>query len=301
VTPGVQAAEIRKCRTAITKSSATFVQARLTALARCRSRILAGKLAGICPDDDPTTTQKIAAATARLRAGIAKACGGKNKVCGAADAGADADVLRSDLGFPPVCPGFAGECTAVIVDRDCGDIATCLGCIGGAAVDQAIALAYGVTPADPKAAKALNACQRAIGKSAVQLFGARSKALRACWDKVSSGKIPGPCPDAAKAAPALVKATSRLTAGIATACCGKNKTCRLADGGVDADFDPITAIGFRTQCDALLVPGGRACGGTITDMPSLIACIDCVTELDETCVTAAQRPAFAMPYPTECQ
>ena len=157
----------------------------------------------------------------------------------------------------PACPGFAGGCTDVIADRDCGDIATCLGCIGGAAVDQAIALAYGVTPADPKAAKAQNACQRAIGKSAVQLFGARSKALQTCWDKVSSGKISGPCPDAAKAAPALVKATARLTAGIAAACCGKNKTCNLADGGVDADFDPVIAIGFRTQCDALVVPGGQ--------------------------------------------
>ena len=36
-------------------------------------------------------------------------------------------------------------------------------------------------------------------------------------------------------------------------------------------------------------------------MRSLIACVDCVTELDEACVTAAPRPAFVMPYPTECK
>lgn len=298
-TPSVEAASVRKCQATIAKSSAAFVQAKLAALEACRTKIVAGKLAGICPDDDSKTTQKITAALQRMRDGIAKACGGKNKVCSAADVGADADVLRTAIGFPAVCLGFEGGCSSEIAERDCGGIATCLGCIGGAAVDQAIALYYGVTPADPKAAKALNKCQRAIGKSAVKLFTAKSKVLQSCWDKVSSGKIPGPCPDAAKAEPALAKATSEVESAIATACCGKNKTCNLADGGVDADFDPITDVGFPTSCDSVTVPGRTSCDGTITDMQSLIDCVDCVTEFKVDCVDRSAVPALAT-YPAEC-
>ncbi|MBP1690293.1 MAG: hypothetical protein H6Q34_866 [Deltaproteobacteria bacterium] len=300
-TPSVEASNVRKCRAAIASSSAAFVQAKLIALERCRTRIVAGKLAGVCPDDDPKTTQRIAAALQRMWDGIAKACGGKNKVCSATDTGPDADVLRTAIGFPALCPGFEGTCRNAIADRDCGDVATCLGCIDGAAVDQAIALYYGVIPAVAKAPKGLNACQRAIGKSAVKLFAAKSKVLQTCWNQVSSGKIPGPCPDAARAVPAIAKATAQLEATIAKACCGKNKTCDLADGGVDADFDPMTEIGFRAGCDSIKIPGGASCDGTIADMQSLIACLVCVTESRGDCVSAAQFPAFVAPYPMECE
>ena len=297
-TPSVDVASVRKCQAAIANSSAAFVHTKLTALQKCEAKIVAGKFTGSCPEGDPKTAQKIADSLRKLRDGIAKACGGKNKVCRVTDTGADADMPRTAIGFPAVCPGFEGSCSNAIADRDCGDIATCLGCIGGAAVDQAIALYYDGTPADPKA---LNACQQAIGKNAVKLFTARSKVLRSCWGKVSSGKIPGPCPDVTKAEPAIAKATSQLKAAIAKACCGKNKTCNAADSGPDADFDPVTEIGFRTSCDSVTIPGGASCDGTISDMSGLLACIDCVTHFNVGCVDAAQVPVLVMPYPAECE
>src|SRR6185436_15104501 len=111
-------ASVRKCQAAITKKSAAFVQARLAALQQCRTKILTGKLAGICPDDDAKTTQKITGALQKMRDGIAKACGGKNKTCNLADVGADADLPRIAIGFPPLCPGFEGGCQQPIADRD---------------------------------------------------------------------------------------------------------------------------------------------------------------------------------------
>jgi hypothetical protein len=298
-TPTIEPLSVRKCRAVIAKSSATFVQAKMKALQRCRQNIVKGKFTGVCPDDDQETTDKIGKAVQKLRDGIAKACGGKNKVCGATDTGADADELRTDIGFPAACPGFEGSCTNAIADRDCGDITTCLECMGEAAVDQAIALYYHLTPADPKTEKHLNACQQAIGKSAAKFFVAKSKALQSCWDKVNSGKLPGPCPDAVKAQPAITKAASQKDAAIAKACCGKNKACNVADTGVDADFDPITDVGFPTSCDNVTVPGSASCNGAITDMQSLIHCVDCVTEFKVDCADRGAVPGLAT-YPAEC-
>jgi hypothetical protein len=300
-TPSIDVASVRKCQVAIAKSSTAFVHTKLAALQQCEAKIVAGKLSGACPDGDPKTTQKIADALQKLRDGIAKACGGKNKMCSAKDNGVDADIPRTAIGFPPLCPGFEGGCSNAIADRDCGDIATCLGCIDEAAVDQAIALYYDGTPADPKAAKALNACQQAIGKNAVKLFTARSKALLSCWGKVIDGKMSGPCPDAAKAGTAIAKATSQFEAAIGKACCGKNKTCNLADSGVNLDFDPGTAIGFRPTCESVTVPEGPSCDAAITDVQSLMTCLGCVTEFKADCVSAAQLPAFVMPYPAVCE
>ena len=297
-TATIEPLSVRKCRAAIAKSSATFVQAKIKALQQCRQNIVKGKFTGVCPDDDQKTTSKIADAVQKLKAGIAKACGGKNKVCGAADTGADADDLRSDIGFPAVCPGFEGGCTNAIADRDCADICTCLECIGEAAVDQAITLYYDITPADPKTAKPLNTCQQTIGKSAVKFFVAKSKALATCWDKVNSGKLAGPCPDAAKAQPAIAKAAAQKDAAIAKACCGKNKTCSAADTGADKDLS-VAEIGLWAQCDAVTIPGGSSCGGAIADMRSLIDCVDCVTEFKVDCADRSAVPALAA-YPAEC-
>ena len=42
--------------------------------------------------------------------------------------------------------------------------------------------------------KALNTCQKAIGKSAAKFFAAKSKALQKCWDARLKGKHSNPCP-----------------------------------------------------------------------------------------------------------
>jgi hypothetical protein len=118
---------------------------------------------------------------------------------------------------------------------------------------------------------------------------------------VANGKIPGPYPDPAKAAPAIAKAKHQLETAIAKACCGKNKTCNGADTGVDADFDPLTDIGLPSSCAEVTIPGGPSCGGAITDVQSLTSCVGCATEFEVRCLTAAQFPAFVVPYPPECR
>jgi len=299
-TPTVESLSLHKCRAAIAKSSAAFVQAKIGAVQRCQQNIIKGKFTGVCPDADAKTMDRIAKIRQQLKDGIAKACGGKNKVCGATDSGTDADERRTDIGFPAVCPGLEGNCTNAIGDRDCGDIATCLQCIGEAVVDQAIALYFDITPVDPRTAKSLNACQQAIGKSAAKFFVAKSKALQSCWNKVDKGKVPGPCPDAATAQPAIAKAAAQGDAAIAKACCGKNKTCNAADIGPDRDFS-VAEIGRWVQCDTVVVPGGSSCAGAITDTQTLIHCIDCVTEFKVDCISAAEVPRFVVPYPPECR
>jgi hypothetical protein len=65
-----------------------------------------------------------------------QACGGVDK----ARAGDrhEEDKLRS-IGWPATCPNIEhGACTNTI--DHCGDIATCIACVAGAAVDQAIDL-----------------------------------------------------------------------------------------------------------------------------------------------------------------
>jgi hypothetical protein len=235
-----------------------------------------------------------------MQRGIAKACGGKNKTCNEADAGVDTDVSRAAVGFPAVCTLLDPSCNAAIGDRDCGDVAACLGCVGGAAADRLIALPYDVSPADPKAAKSLNACQQTIGKRTAKLFTATSKALQSCWRKVIDGKIPGPCPDAADAVAAIVEAQSQFDRAIAKACCGKNKRCNAGDAGADRDFDPVADIGFPARCRDVTIPGGPSCDGAITDVQSLTSCVHCATEFEVSCVTAAEFPAVVAPYPPEC-
>lgn len=299
-TPGSASVSVRKCRAAIAKSSGAFVRAQIEALKQCRKITLKGKFTGVCRND-AKVSDKFAKARRHLKATIAKACGGKNKICSGTDTGADTDELRTSIGFPAFCPGFEGNCVGAIADHDCGDIASCLECIDEAAVDQAIGLYYDVTPADPKAAKVLNACQQAIGTSAVKFFVAKLTALQSCWEQVNRGKLLGPCPDAAKAQPAIARAASRRDAAIAKACCGKNKSCNVMDGGADADFDPATEIRFRTTCVAVTVPGGASCDGAITDVQSLIGCVDCVTDFKVDCIDAAQVTQSVVPYPVECE
>ena len=297
-TPTASSLSIRKCRAAIANASAAFVQAAITAQQQCRAKIVAGKFAGPCPDGDQKTSEKMAKALGQLHDGIAKACGGKNKSCGPTDGGANADEHRDALGFPAVCPGFGGSCINAIADRDCGDISTCLGCIGGAAVGRAIALSYDVSPADPKTRKSLNACQQAIGKSAVRFFVAKSKALQRCWERIDSGKTSGPCPDAKTAQPVIANAAARMDEAIAKACCGKNKTCNALDTGADADF-AVAEIGHWTDCEAVTGPGSLSCAGPLTDAQSLIDCIDCVTNFTGDCAAVAAVPQLAE-YPAEC-
>src|SRR5262249_31402436 len=149
---------------------------------KCREAIVKGKLSADteCHADEKTAAA-IDKARTKLGATIGKACAGKDKSCGTGDTG---EPALADIGWDiGTGPNFEdGSCTNAI--DDCSGVATCLECIGEAAVDQAIALYYAPTPADPKLDKDVNKCQLAIGKASAKFLAAKSQALAKCWAAV---------------------------------------------------------------------------------------------------------------------
>lgn len=124
-----------KCQRTIAKASAQFLQAKAKALRKCHESIVKNG-SGSCPDQK--ATDAVAKATTKLTTSIGKTCGGDDRVCGG-------DVTNEDapasVGWPAACPNFErGPCDFAI--DDCGGIASCLTCIGNAAVDQAVDLYY---------------------------------------------------------------------------------------------------------------------------------------------------------------
>lgn len=291
-------AEPIKCQAAIIKAAGAFVQAETQARQKCEAnRVKKGTSAGACPDTK--TEVRLAKTVAKLvgtvdkPGDIAKACCGKDKDCGTMD-----DDLPGTLAWPLECPNFEdGTCTGTIATG--ADIATCLRCIGQAAVAQAIALSYGslsLLPGKPitKAEKALNKCQATIGKAAATFLLAKSKALRTCWATVNKNGT-GSCPDA-KAQAVIDGADAKKAFAIRTACCGKDRACGTGDAN---DFVP-TEIGFVATCPTLGPTGpSPACGGAVTTLEDLIQCVDCVTAFQVDCADRAAVPAFA-PYPAAC-
>jgi len=144
------------CTLAIAKSYAKFTQAHMKALTRCRDAIVTGRPVGSCPDQK--TLAVIEKARAKLRAGVARKCGGTDQNCGAGT-----DEPLADIGWDVgTCPNFeSGACDNPI--NDCGGVVDCLQCVGEAAVDQGISLYYDdlVTTTDADVVR----CQRQIGKS----------------------------------------------------------------------------------------------------------------------------------------
>jgi hypothetical protein len=284
----------QKCQAAIIKNAAGFVQAKTKALQKCADGVVKRKLSGPCPDQK--AVDAIAKAGDKLAAGIAKACGGKNKIC---ESGGD-DVSLAVLGWSGPCPDFEDKgCSNTI--GDCGGIAQCVECIGEAAVDQAIDLYYdALQPTDPKSSdkreKNLNKCQGAIGKAGATFLAAQSKALQKCWDAKSKGKV-NECPNL-KAGDDVSKAALKLATTINKGCAGKDK--QPGGTGEDADFTP-TEIGFPASCLDVTFPGFiTPCGGAITDLPSLTSCVACVTRFKAGCADRAGAIGVAPAYPSEC-
>jgi hypothetical protein len=282
-------ATTQKCQRTIAKASSQFVQSKVKALSKCEAAGIKAGVAATCPD--VKASDSIAKATTKLSASIGKACGGVDKICGGDFTDED---LPATLGWPAECPNFErGTCTNTIVD--CDGIATCLACLGEASVDQAIDLYY-EDLALPSTGD-LNKCQTSIGKATAAFLGAKTKALQKCWDARLNLKHSNPCDGVnagdGKYLAAIAKAETKKVATICKACGGADKAC----GGGD-DFTPAQ-IGFASTCPAVTVPGGAACGGPITDLQSIVDCVDCVTEFKVDCVDRAQVPQF-IGYPSEC-
>jgi hypothetical protein len=280
-----------KCQRSILKESGKFAQGKIKALSKCNESVLKNG-SGTCPDGK--ASEAIAKLTEKLYAGVEKSCGGPDKDCALSG---DNDSLAS-IGWPGVCPDFEGlGCTDPI--GNCNDISTCLYCVNEAAVDQAINLYYGALNPSPPGS-ALNKCQIAIGKATSAFFAAKSKAIGKCWDAKLNGKDVVSCvPTAAgdgKYLDAIHKAEDKKSASICKACGGGDGLC----GGGD-DFTPA-AIGFASHCPNVTVPASvpQACGGLITDLTSLVTCVDCVTEFKVDCAVPLAVPSV-VPYPAQCK
>src|SRR5262249_53548511 len=155
-------------------------QTRAKLLAGCERLKVAGHLPpGTSCASEAKTAAKIVRATTAMRSKIGQACGGDDRTCGG---NLDHEDLPPAIAWPAVCPNFeSGACANAIAG--CGDVAECLLCIDGAAVDQAVALYFGAfVPTDPVSDLRRNQCQQAIGSSAQRFLSAKAKILQKCWD-----------------------------------------------------------------------------------------------------------------------
>ena len=66
-----------------------------------------------------------------------------------------------------------------------------------------------------------------------------------------------------------------------------------------ATTSPRRRSGFPALCPGVTIPGGTACGGVITDLQSLVDCVDCVTEFAADCSDRVRLPLLTS-YPSEC-
>lgn len=319
-----------KCQRTIAKEASKLAKAKVKAFQKCADSIVSGKLSDPgqgaridwCENSDLKTKDKLEKAESKIEAKIDKACGGSvDKECGGDATG---EETTASLGFFATCPDFESsgelECTATI--STCDELAECISCISGEAVDQAVELYY----EDLNIALAgttLNKCQRTIGKETSKYLLAKEKELLKCWDARLKGKHTGTCPDhtalsgttSRKAADKIAKAESKKITKICKACGGDDKQCDdditpvspllstitgSGGTGADADLTPA-AIGFPGSCDAVTVPnGGPSCSQTINTLADAVECLDCVTEFKVDCMDAAGRPQFQQ-YPCECR
>jgi hypothetical protein len=308
-------AEPGQCRAAILNAAAKHAQSTQQALQSCEDKIAAGLLPqGTDCGVESVTNARLNKFGLVLYRKIESACGGGNGACSVADTGKNADDLPAAIGFPSVCPGFAGSaCTNALAD--CNDIARCLECINEEASAQAIDLYYRHL-ASTNRQRAVSKCQRAIGKEAVKFATARSKALARCWNAVNVGQATAPCPvpGDGKTFATIQKAETALAKKLCAACGGHDRQCDDAvtvPSGQVSRNGPVIAgsggsddlaasdIGFAPTCDSVTMPGGATCGGPVTTLAELVECVGCVTEFDADCIDLGAAQSF-VDYPLEC-
>ena len=126
----------------------------------------------------------------------------------------------------------------------------------------AVALAAGPVQAEPVK------CQREIAKRTTELARKEAKLLQKCEDKVLSGKLAGPCPDA-KTAEKIAKAESKLRQSVDKQCGGSDRSC-----GTGGDDDALASIGWDGGTCPNFEQG--SCDGAIADCDDVADCVACV-------------------------
>lgn len=174
----------------------------------------------------------------------------------------------------------SGTCTPGIKISGPADVASCLLCVGEAAVDQTVGLGYdqlhpfsATNPAGNSVAAKLKTCKRTIGSELRKFYDKKRNFLRLCEDaKIKNGTMTA-CPDATNAAK-IADAQSKLIAAISDATKGKCK-----------DFT-VSQIGAPVTCPAVKIPGGASCAGPIDTPAQLADCLACVAEYKVDCADA---------------
>lgn len=186
--PSVALSAVGKCQRTLVAELGKLVDVRATTLRKCHEAVVKGKSAGPCPDQKATA--KIGAAEAKLRSKVNKACGGADRNCGIGTDDESLAAMGWDIG---ACPGFAGGgCDAPI--ENCNDVVDCVQCVGGTAVDQALALAYDASGRQ-RAARFRNARSPSENSSCASSACARrpsSSASRRCSRGRRWARVPTP-------------------------------------------------------------------------------------------------------------
>jgi hypothetical protein len=283
---GAVQAEPLKCRRAIAKASSKYLETLTVVLHKCEEAVLKGKTTGPCPDGKAQT--RLARAESKLAAAIGRRCGGSDHVCGV---GSGDDPLGSiEWDFGP-CPDFmGGGCTGAIAH--CGDVTTCLSCASEHGADELRGLYYDDL-IQGNTDKTLARCRQAIGKNATKFARSKARIMAGCRDGLLRGSITGPCPNG-RAAERIAKAENKMASQICRACGGANRNCGDAD-----DLD-VALIGAGANCPNVTVPNGPACGGPITDVRTLLRCVDCMSQFTTECLDRLAVPGLAV-YPDECK
>jgi len=319
-----------KCRQAVSAAGQKYEDARAKTVQKCEEAVAKGKLpattdctATTAPPNDQKTLDKVNKAKTKLDSTIAKACCGKDKICGAGAAD-EADLALSAYGWAARglrCTGGSRDGLVCLVLADCpsgtcdpadvcpnlengdcddavthpGTVGDCLECLGDATTNQIVGLSYDDLKPLQTADKAIEKCKLAIGKNSAKYFSAKRKALAGCEKGAIKDALPaGTCPDT-KANEKITKARGKMLDGIAKACGGDDKAF---GGGDDLALD---AIGAPLSCEGVDEPGAlpNCYSGVMATVQDYANCLACVNDFKATCGDFQGAPSNGS-YPAEC-
>ena len=294
VNPRAVHADPTLCKRALSSESAKYTRTVTQALEKCEDAKVAGTLppATVCSADQGVMSA-ISNAQQKLDRKVAIRCGGDDHTCGTPD---DATLVSIGWGAIGTCPGLKGASCGNAISN-CGDISTCLACVGQAAASQTVALDYGnLNSAEFGTNSATNLCQRSLGQASTKFFLDRLKALQKCWDGRLRGKHANACPDPGdgKAVTRIAHAEESKQTRICRACGGADHQC----GGGD---DLTTGqVGFAAMCSDETAPSdNQSCGAAVADMSGVVTCVDCAGTFESDCVADLGVSAL-VPYPQDC-
>ena len=123
------------CERALSSESAKFTRSATLALQRCEDAKVIGSVppATDCSTDGGVVNA-IGRAQAKLARKVAIRCGGQDHTCGTDD---DESLVSIGWGAIGTCPGLKGASCGNAIGN-CGDIVTCLACVGQAAAGQTV-------------------------------------------------------------------------------------------------------------------------------------------------------------------